>query len=119
MTLSLLLKHPLFSDPNKSMAYEKEIKRCLSIVKGYNTYHHPLADKYARALEVAVQPQSRSPSSGPLDPVLEAVLFREAWPTDRAGEVVTAEMAMLDAWYQVEPDTTGHDFSIGEIISIW
>ncbi|KAF7564066.1 hypothetical protein G7046_g50 [Stylonectria norvegica] len=104
MTLNLLLEHPFYSDFVKSTAaYDREIRRCLSIVGQYNGSRHPVTRKFVQLFRdlVQPQPQPRSPlSSGPLDPVLVAM---ECLKTHSA----SAEMTMLDAWYQTTPDPTG------------
>lgn len=118
MTLRVLLKHSLFSDPIKTNAYEKEIHDCLFFVRRFNTGRLALADKYIHVFEALARPQAHSPARN-IDPILDTLMSRENQQTEKIALATKAEMAMLDAWYHVEPELTGLDFSIREIVSFW
>lgn len=110
--------HSLFSDPIKTNAYEKEIHDCLFFVRRFNTSRLALADKYIHVFEALARPQMHSPARN-IDPILDTLMSRENQQTEKIASATKAEMAMLDAWYHVEPDLTGLDFSIREIVSFW
>lgn len=128
MTLSMLLKMPVFSELIRNPTiYADDTRRCLSLSKQFYTCRHQMAEKYIQAFEASVQPQPRlAASPGLVDPALEAKTLPtlsgdRGEPTNNASEAGSMEMAMLDAWYLGRPELLASvgGFSISEIVSLW
>ncbi|RSM14292.1 hypothetical protein CEP52_001418 [Fusarium oligoseptatum] len=121
MTLTMLSKHPLFRDiVTNPTPINDEVRRCLVTARQYMTSHHTLAEKFIHALETALQPPSRGPSSpGVLDPALEAKSVGPVLSnlTENPGAV---ELEVLEAWYNREQGlASGCGMLVSEIVSLW
>lgn len=128
MTLSMLLKMPVFSELIRNPTiYADDTRRCLSLSKQFYTCRHQMAEKYIQVFETSVQPQPQlAASPGLVDPALEAKTLPtlsgdRGEPTNNASETGRMEVAMLDAWYLGRPELLASvgGFSISEIVSLW